>query len=204
MAKVMNRVARRAARKAQPAVETGIYIVPMGCTEAYYHAQIAQEGMWNPDPPVIVTRPKEEFGRADEAWLQRTLSQMRKVREPGTNRYVFPGESGQADTDIDIGLIDVQIYFDAYSGEIAGSPMTDENLRQVDRLCGGQLHTQMVLASAVHRYRPDGSLTLHYHNLIFGLRKEMDGNREHIGIIDLLPLVHALGNGRTVNIIEEV
>jgi hypothetical protein len=129
MVEVMNRAARRAARKAQPAIETGIYIVPLEFTEAYYHAQVAQEGMWNPDPPVIVTRPKEEFGRADEVWLQRTLAQMRRVREPGTNRYVFPGESGRADTDIDIGLIDLQVYFNGRAGRRTERQVFDESTR---------------------------------------------------------------------------
>ena len=81
--------------------------------------------------------------------------------------------------------------------------MTDENFREADRLCGGQLHTQMVMAAAVHEHRPNGSYALHYHNLIFGLRKQIEPD-EHIGVINLLPVVKALGDGRTINIIEEL
>ena len=151
MSEVMNRAARRAARSGRPAIEAGIYIVPMELTEEYYYTQIAREGMWNDDPPVIVHRPAKQMFRADDAWFRHILNQMREVRKPGTNRYVFPPEGDRDhDIDIDIGLIDVQIYFNAYSGRHAGSPMTDENLREADRLCSKQLHTQMVMAAAVH------------------------------------------------------
>jgi hypothetical protein len=142
--------------------------------------------------------------RADDAWFRQTVEQMRQVRRPGTNRYVFPPEHDRdQEIDIDIGLIDVQVFFNAYAGECVGSPMTDENFREADRLCRGHLHTQNVIAKAVHWFRPDGSITLHYHNLIFALRKQVEPD-EHIGIIDLLPLVKTLGDGRPMTIIEDV
>jgi hypothetical protein len=205
MAEVMNRAARRAAKAAGSPVETGIYIVPMEHVEEYYYTQIAREGIWNDDPPVIVHRPvkQRQMFRADDAWLRHTLSQMREVRKGGTYRYVFPSErEGGQELDIDIGLIDVEVYFPAYAGRRSGSPMTDENFREADRLCGRQLHAQMVMATAVHQFRPDGSYTLHYHNLIFALRKQVEPD-EHIGTLDLLPLVKALGAGRKVNIVGE-
>jgi hypothetical protein len=209
MTEVMNRAARRAAkadrpRAARPSIETGIYVVPMHLVEGYYYTQIAREGIWNDDPPVIVHRPAEQMFRADDAWFRHTLSQMQAVRRPGTNRYVFPPEPDRNhEIDIDIGLIDVQIYFNAYAGRRGGSPLTDQNFQEADRLCGRQLHTQMVMATAVHWYRPDGSRTLHYHNLIFALRKQIDPD-EHIGVIDLLPLIKTLGDGRPMKIIEEL
>lgn len=208
MAEVMNRVGRRAAKgrteTARPPIEVGVYIVPMELTEEYYRTQIAREGCWNDDPPVIVHRPVTRMFRADDAWLRQTLGQMREVRRPGTNRAVFPAGGGFGrEIDIDIGLIDVQIYFPGYSGRQGGSPMTDENFREADRLCGHELHTQMVMAASVHQYRPDGSYCLHYHNLIFGLRKQIEPD-EHIGVIDLTPLVRVLGAGRVLSIIEEL
>jgi hypothetical protein len=126
---------------------------------------------------------------------------MREVRRSGTHRYVFPCDSGK-EVDIDLGLIDIQVNFNGYSGPPTGSPMTDANFEIVDRLCGKALHTQMVIATAVHYCHPDdGRRALHYHNLIFALRKQVEPD-EHIGAIDLLPLVHALGG--PLNIVEEV
>ena len=202
MTEVMNRTVRRAARPKGDDIETGIYVVPMELVEWYYRTQIASEGFWNPDPPVIVMRPVKAMHRADDAWFAETLAQMREVREPGTNRYVFPAEEDRPEIDIDIGLIDVQFYFNAYRGVRRGSPLTDANFRRLHRLCGGRLNTQMVMATAVHHYRPDGSATLHYHNLIFALRKQIEPD-EHVGVIDLLPLVKALGDGRTLHIIDD-
>jgi hypothetical protein len=175
----------------------------MPYTEAYYFSNIAREGFWNEDPPVIVHRPVKELFRADDAWFEDTFRQMQEVRKPGTHRCVFPPEGDRTQPlDIDIGLIDVQIYFPDYSGPPGGCPMFDENWHEADRLCGGQLHTQMVMATAVHYYRPNGTYALHYHNLIFGLRKQIEPD-EHIGVIDLLPLVKALGDGRTIHILED-
>jgi hypothetical protein len=109
----------------------------MGLVEPYFHSQIAHVGFWNDETPAVIIRLQEESGRADDAWLQRTLAQMRKLREPGTKRYVFPGKTGSID--IDIRLIDAQVYFNGYSGKLTGSPMTDENFRQVDQVCGGRV-----------------------------------------------------------------
>jgi hypothetical protein len=200
MAKERNRAARRrAGRGARPRIETAAYVVPMELVELYYHTQIAREGLWNPDPPVIILRPQQEFGRADDAWFDRTLAQMREVRKPGTNRYVLPANGGNVD--LDIGLLDVQVYFHNTPDSRATS---DDNFKEVDKMCGKQLHTQMVIVTAVHQYLTDGSRTLHYHNVIFSLRREIDGDREHIGILDMLPLVERLGKGRTIHIIEDV
>jgi hypothetical protein len=206
IAEVMNRVTRRAAAASRsrprtiPPIDIAIYIVPMELTEGYYAAYIADEGIGSLEPAIIIMRPEAELGRADHAWLQRTLGQMRDVRQPGTHRYEFPHDGGTIE--IDIGLIDVQVWFNDTAGELADDYRSDENFAVLDKLCGSQLNTQMVLASAVHRYRPDGSYLLHYHNLIFSLRKEYDGDCEHLGVIDLLPLVKVLGDGRTLNIID--
>jgi len=37
---------------------------------------------------------------------------------------------------------------------------------------------------------------------MFSLQKECDGDLEHIGLLDLIPLVNALCTGRTIKIIE--
>lgn len=217
MTEVMNRADRRAAKagrprpKSTPPLEAGVYIIPMELTEHYYQSQIAREGIWRDDPPVIVHRPAEQMFRADDAWFYHTLSQMREVRRPGTNRCVFPPEGDRDhEIDIDIGLIDVQIYFNASVKRLDGSLDMGEvyrqynvNLREFGRLCGRQLTTQMVLAAAVHLYRPDRSHSLYYHNLIFGIRKQVEPD-EHIGLLELLPLVKALGDNRTLKIIEEL
>lgn len=201
MTTLTNRKARRAQRSGRREIEVGIYIVPMDLVRDYYQTQIAIEGYWNDRPPVIVVQPVTEMFRADDAWFKHTLSQMHEVRRPGAIRYVVPCEGGQVD--IDIGLIDVQIYFDGHAGDIDARLMTDANFREFKRLCHGELTTQTVIATAVHNYRPDGELTLHYHNLIFGLRKQV-GPDEQIGQFDLLPLIRALGDKLPLAVIEEL
>jgi hypothetical protein len=213
MTAVMERPAGRPAEADEPEIETGIFVVPMELVGQYYATQIASEGPWHDDPPILVTGPPPGppgAFRADDAWFRHTLAQMRQVRRPGTKRYVFPREHDRDfEIDIDVGLIDVQLYFEASpAGRFARS--MDERHQQYTRnharfvrLCGGQLHNQMVIATAVHQYRPDGSYAPHFHNVIFALRKQMEPD-EHIGILELLPVIKALGDGRTMNIMEEL
>lgn len=202
MAGVMNRAARRASKASAPKAEIKVSVVPMELVELYYRTQIASEGYLNAEPAVIVTRPQAGLLRADDAWFFQTLDEMRAVRRHGTNRTVFPAGPGRAAIDVDIGLIDVQVFFNAYDGIHAGSPRTEENFSRFRRICGGEAHDQMVMATAVHHFRPDGSLLLHYHNLVFALRKQVDPD-VHIGLLDLTPLVRAIGNNHRLHVLDD-
>ena len=185
----------------------------MELAERYLDLEIAREEFWKDDPPVLVWRPATETFRADDAWFRHILGQMREVRQPGTYRYVFPSKKPRphdGQIDIDVGLIDVKIDYHAATKRPDGSLDMDEvhrlygdNQRRFHRICGGQLHTQMVIATAIHQHRADGSFLLHFHNLIFSIRKQVEPD-EHIGVIDLLPLVHTFGKGRTLGIVEDV
>jgi hypothetical protein len=59
MAEVMNRAARRAAgiRKTNVRVYTQIDVVPMAHVETYFRYEIASEGKWRDNVPLIIVRP---------------------------------------------------------------------------------------------------------------------------------------------------
>jgi hypothetical protein len=85
MAEVINRAARRAAGtgkdKVNIKVTNRVNVVPMPQVESYYTHEIASEGKWRDDVPVIVLSPTADRGEADCGWFPRTLAQMRDVRE---------------------------------------------------------------------------------------------------------------------------
>ena len=65
--------------------------------------------------------------------------------------------------------------------------------------------TRMIIVSAMHRCRTDGATLLHIHNLIFGLRQEVRGDRDILGPLDMTPLMQALSErGGPMNIIGGV
>ena len=69
MAEVMNRAARRAAAagKTQPIIRVTnrVDVVPMEHVETFFKYEIASEGRWRSDVPLIIIRPDHEAGEAD-------------------------------------------------------------------------------------------------------------------------------------------
>jgi hypothetical protein len=76
-----------------------------------------------------------------------------------------------------------------------------ENLRHLDSICAGAFHDQMILATTPHCFHSDGSLLLHYHNLIFGMRQEVCGDTDILAPLDMGPLLKALSKSGPVSII---
>src|SRR5271163_670233 len=85
MAEVMNRAARRAAGKGKPQptirVTDRVDVVPMEHVETFFNYEIAREGKWRSDVPVIIFRPEHEAGEADSGWFPKTLARMREARQ---------------------------------------------------------------------------------------------------------------------------
>jgi hypothetical protein len=211
----MNRAARRAAgmhkaRKAAGSVRVSnrIAVVPMAHIDTYLEHEILNEGTWATGCNLIVIRPPEDAGRDDDRWLSWTLEKMRETRRrKGTLPWKFAGPDGN-DVEIDIGLIDVTVFFQPPPG-MPPTPATkeeyrktfDENARHMEMLCAGALHDQMILATCMHVFHSNGSLLLHYHNLIFGLRQEVRGDMDLLGPLDLDPLLKALAGSGPLSVI---
>ncbi len=153
MAEVLNRAARRAAgmHKAAPTIRVSnrIDVVPMEHIETFYRYEIASEGKWRSDVPVIIIRPDRDKGEADADWFPDTLTCMREARQrKGRETASVCG------MEIDVGLVDIIVFFQIMPGCGVVRPRTQEesdkllreNLVHVDKLCGDALHDQMVIA----------------------------------------------------------
>jgi hypothetical protein len=111
---------------------------------------------------------------------------------------------------VDIGLIDIQVFFDGPMDLLVEQLKTDstrfldENLKHVDWLCSRVFHDQMVLVFACHVFTAGGDRRVHYHNVIFGLRKEIRDGHELIGPLDMEPLVRALDRRIRVGLVAGI
>ena len=68
----------------------------------------------------------------------------------------------------------------------------EANLLHVDALLAGTFHDQMTLVNVLHVVRPDGTPEIHYHNLVFGVRREFREGRAIVGPLDLKPMLDTL------------
>ncbi|WP_422927485.1 hypothetical protein [Singulisphaera sp. PoT] len=57
------------------------------------------------------------------------------------------------------------------------------------------------MASAQHFYHSGGSHLVRFHNLIFGLRQEVRGDGDHLGPLDMNPLLEALAASGPLTVI---
>jgi hypothetical protein len=207
----MNRAARRAAgmKKSGISVRNRVAVVPMEHTESYLTHEILNEGRWASDKHLIILQPPIDRGRADADWVATTLERMWETRRrKGTLPMKVAIGNGE-DVEIDVGLIDVTVFFQMPPGVPAAIPAREEdwdltlteNLRHLDSVCAGALHDQMILATTPHRFHSDGSPLLHYHNLILGMRQEVRGDMDMLGPLDMEPLLKALGKSGPVSVI---
>jgi hypothetical protein len=211
MAEVMNRAARRAAGigKAEPTIQVTdrVSVVPMEHVETYVNYEILREGKWRSDVPLIILRPKEDRGQADSGWFPKLLARMWECRQ---RKGAMPVNFGGIE--IDVGLIDVIVSFRIMPGNklvLARTPeeidkLLRENSIHIDKVCGGTLHDQMIMAGSPHMFRSDGELLFHFHNLFFGLRQEVRGDMDVLGPLDMQPLMKALSRSGRLNIIGGV
>ena len=52
--------------------------------------------------------------------------------------------------------------------------LLEENFKHLDLVTQKAIHDQMILVCAAHCLTPQGNFQFHYHNVIFGLRKQKD------------------------------
>jgi hypothetical protein len=211
MAGVMNQAACRAAGagKMEPiiSVSNRVVVVPMEHVETYYRYEIASEGKWRSDVPLLIIRPEHDAGRADGGWFPETLARMREARRrKGAMPVSIRGR------EIDVGLIDITVFFRWMPDNtlvLSRTPeerdrLFQENLIHLDKVCGDAFHDQMVIAMAPHIYHSNGSHLFHFHNLIFGLRQEVRGDLDVLGVLDMQPLIKSLGRSGGLNVIGGV
>jgi len=211
MAEMMNRAARRAAGKdkAEPIIQVThrVDVVPMEHMQTFFKYEIAREGKWRNDVPLLILRPTHDAGLADSGWFPKTLVRMREVRQ---RKDAVPLSIDGME--IDIGLIDIIVFFEIMPGNKRVHPGTpedidtllDENFTYLDKVCGDTVYDQMIIALAPHFCHSDGSYLCHYHNLIFNLRQEARGEFDALGVLDLEPLLNALSRSGGLHVIEGV
>jgi hypothetical protein len=187
---------------------TTAYVVPLAVTRSYFRTEIASEGFHRSGCVPLVLCPRAEVGEATPEWVENLFAEMDEVRQTGSPAPVSIPELGAEGRDIDVGLVDIPITFEgplplvASNLERRHSEFLDTNLRYLDGLFSGALHDQMILVNVLHAVRPDGTPSLHYHNLVFGLRKEIREDRTLIGPLDLGPLLGALGRRLQVGLVR--
>jgi hypothetical protein len=214
MTDVMNRAARRAvgrvvAGRVNVRVRNRIAVVPMEHVETYFTHEIASEGKWRNDVPIIILRPGVDCGTADSGWWPKTLARIRETRQRKGTIPVTISMGGSGDIELDVGLVDITVFFQMPPGKLSpllknkseADRFLDENLRHLDSVCAGGLHDQMIIATAPHIFHSNGSLLLHYHNLVIGLRQEVRGNMDILGPLDIDPLLKALSKSGPLSII---
>jgi hypothetical protein len=162
MAKVVNRADRRAAEagetKVTVRVTNRIAVGPMEHVETCCAHKIASEGQWGSGRELIVIHSREDPGPADDLWFGRTLEKMRKTRRRKGTVPIRIGRGEGRDVEIDVGLVDVTVFFEMPPGIPPSLPTTREEIdmtfaeyaRHFDSLCAGAIHDQMILASVPH------------------------------------------------------
>lgn len=169
-------------------------VVPVEHAGLYLEVEVLSEGRWRDNVPLIVMLPWEERGRGGSEWAMDVLEDMQEVR-----RFDPPEPLDVGADRVDIGLIDVVVTLTGPPIETMvklwkQDPMSffQENARHIDMLLGPAMHDQMVYAAASHIYLNDGSHEIHFHNLLFNLRKEIRDGEHRIGRLDLLPVLERL------------
>ena len=110
--------------------------------ETYFTYEIASEGQWRSNVPLIILRPPEDSGKVPDGWFARTLDRMRETRaRKGTLPITM--KAGGIATEIDVGLVDIVVFFQMAADNIPilrNSPgeaerVMQENFRQFEHLC---------------------------------------------------------------------
>src|SRR5258708_2984644 len=120
----MNRAARRAGgtKEHRVNVRNRVAVVPMEPSESYLTHQILNEGQWASDKHLIILQPSIDRGRADEDWVATMLERMREMRRmKGTLPIKVAFSKGEY-AEIDVGLIDVTVFFQMPPGVLPTIP----------------------------------------------------------------------------------
>ena len=181
-------------------VESGaVYVVPFSHIRSYLAHEILSEAFYRSDCQPIVLFPQVEAGTASKGWFDSLLDNMDELhRRHPREELETPGVSPIDGGGVDIGLIDIPVTFRGPLSLVASNlkhhptKFMEENVKHVDELFAGTFHDQMTLVSVLHVFKPGGERQIHYHNLVFGVRREFRDGRELIGPLDLTRMLGAL------------
>lgn len=146
-------------------------------------------------------------GEATQGEIRNILGDMQKVRE----RQLPPAINFGDNNYVDIGLIDIPVFFNGdeteikYLLEVNANEVLQENLKQLELVLGDAFKEYMATSSeqitmiiAPHMFAPDGTFQLKYHNVIFNLYK----NGSNLKYIDIHSLLSGLAQkGKTISLI---
>ncbi len=172
-------------------IKAATAVVSMEKAESYYNDEVANEGYLRKCSPPIIMLPEEQAGdTVSDSWLSQIFEQMKEVRSLGLVKPLCL----DIGYNVDIGLVDIRVSFHGFPQHIHSSLQVnsnlffEENARHLDLVSQGAIYDQMILVSAIHYFTPRGSFLLHYHNVIFGLRKE----KNLVGYLNLEDLLSKL------------
>lgn len=160
-------------------ITSSIVVVSFDNAKFYFKSEINSEGKWRDNVNLTTVLPFEKRGKGDLEIINWAFSSMSKARSRSPAKL------------IDIGLVDIQVYFEGDQEQIIALLRQDEaqffkeNARHIDLLSNGNIHDQMIYINALHTFDSKGKIAVHYHNVIFGVR--VQGSL--MEILDLDPLL---------------
>ena len=180
-------------------VESGaVYVVPFPFVRSYYAFEIEDEGFHRPDCHPVVLLPRHEAGPATREWVEAIFAAMDEVRRVHPREALEIPELSPLGGGVDVGPLDIPATvrgpLELVTANLKDRPMEvfEANLFHIDSLLADTFHDQMTLVTALHMARPDGTPELHYHNLVFGVRREFRAGSTIIGPLDLEPMLDTL------------
>ncbi len=158
------------------AIESCVVAVPYNTARHYYNTNVLKDGgQTQGTVPLMVRLPDDTVGVTDLNFADWVFSKMDYARRHhGLLPIMLETQT------FDVGLLDIQVFFsgdqEAVAALLANDPelFAQENTRHLEIVCKKELKNCMVVASALHRASPAGDLSIHYRNLIFGVRLEDD------------------------------
>jgi hypothetical protein len=180
-------------------VESGaVYIVPFPFVRSYYAFEIEDEGFHRSDCHPVVLLPRHEAGPATREWVETIFAAMDEVRRVHPRQALETPGLSPLGGGVDVGLLDIPATvrgpLELVTANLKDRPMEvfEANLFHIDSLLADTFHDQMTLVTVPHMARPDGTPEFHYHNLVFGVRREFRAGRTIIGPLDLKPMLETL------------
>ncbi|GLT20488.1 hypothetical protein GCM10007938_42730 [Vibrio zhanjiangensis] len=170
-------------------INSSVVAVSLNQASYYFQNEIEHEGPFKTNPLTVIVLPESETGIANQYWTQAMLNIQQETREYSEPELIQLSDG----TFFDVGLLDIQVFFDGENGPIKAllkkQPdfFLKENLKHIEDVYGILFHDQMIVSTTLHTKRTDGEFQLHYHNIIYSLRKEKER-------IETLPMVQLINH----------
>lgn len=187
-------------------ISSSVIVVPFNKSISFFSQEIASEGNLRDNVPLMFLFPDSRRGEATPESIREIFADLQKIRERQLpNTINFEG------TYVDVGLIDIQVFFIGDESVIKSqlkdnaNSLIQANLLQIDLTLGknykeymSTVTEQNFMISALHYLAPDGTFQLKYHNVIFNLLK--NGSKLKYLNIHLL-LSELARKGKTISLV---